>query len=641
MYVGDPRASLAAVSAPHVPSTVEVALFDPARPAAAGPSAGPGPGPGPSASSSAGPGPSAAAGPTLIDLGRPTVLWAAPGSLYVDEVAAAWARRGDTADLAAVSGPWAVLLWCPRTRTHVLAVDPLGVQPLCWARTADGRVAAASWLAALVDRPDVDDTVDAEGVLLDASNQLWSTEVAHRTRFVAVERVPWGMVTRIAADGSARRERYWDPAALPGPDASLSLSDCAELLRERLDASIARLMVGPAIGAADPAAPDPAAPGIGLGGTGAGAAPAIFGAHVSGGLDCTSVACRSHALLGEAGSGLRAIYSWTPDEREVPRFPGDERGLLDDVSAQLGLPMWNVYGDESGDWFRLRDPHRYPESTHVRERFVLPRAQADGVRVMMSGWGGDELASFNGRGVPTWLVRHGRWVQVWRDGSARLRVASGARPSLARRGRAFAGKVWGALPERVTDLRHRDTARLVRAHEAEMDARLRAFSPVAAEAYRARRRLFAEAKDHHAYQLALLWSNHMQHRTFAWYQTGRLFGVEYRYPLLDVHLVEAALRLPWWAFLSQGWGRTAFRLAVEPWVPASVAWNPAKYEPANFWPPERMEVPRSVPEPEVPVEADARVCEAMLLAQGMRRPLQRRISDTARVQVRPEMAPRP
>ena len=75
-------------------------------------------------------------------------------------------------------------------------------------------------------------------------------------------------------------------------------------------------------------------------------------------------------------------------------------------------------------------------------------------------------------------------------------------------------------------------------------------------------------------------------------ETGRLMGVEYRYPLLDLEVVEAALQLPWWACRRDGWDRIAFRLAVEPWVPRSVAWNTAKYEPALWFPPKTDPVPR-------------------------------------------------
>ncbi len=101
-----------------------------------------------------------------------------------------------------------------------------------------------------------------------------------------------------------------------------------------------------------------------------------------------------------------AGYSWAPDEREVPRFDGDERSLLDDVAAQESHPdrIWSRR-TSSGDWYFELDRDRYPQTTHARERFVLPQAQANGVRVMLSGWGGDELASFNGRNVLRHLTR--------------------------------------------------------------------------------------------------------------------------------------------------------------------------------------------------------------------------------------------
>ena len=38
-----------------------------------------------------------------------------------------------------------------------------------------------------------------------------------------------------------RTEKYWFPDQLPGPDESLTLDDCAELLRERIDAAVRRL----------------------------------------------------------------------------------------------------------------------------------------------------------------------------------------------------------------------------------------------------------------------------------------------------------------------------------------------------------------------------------------------------------------
>jgi len=501
----------------EVPSTADVFTFDPRQPPA---------------------GHNGASGPSL--------LWAAPGSLFAPQVANAWARKSQLADLGSVTGPWAVVLWDPVTACHVLAADPVGVQPLFCARTTQGTVAVASHLAALVDRPDVDDTIDPEGVLLELVNAA-TPDVAHRTPFTSVRRIPWGCALEVHPDNRWRQVRYWDPTSLPGPDNTLSLNECADMLGERIDAAISRLL-----------------PADGLG----------VGAHVSSGLDCTAVACRANQLLNQQGTSLVAGYSWAPDEATVPRGEHDERTLIDDVKAQEGFTVRMLADNDDGQWFDALDPCRYPTSTHLRESRVLPRAHADGVSVMLSGWGGDELASFNGRAVMTHLVRTGQWHQVWRHTSARVRVRTDQPPARSALARSFIAEVRSALRPvrgplaRPTTTRQRD------------DDALRAISPLAADHAKNRHAALATATDHHSYQLALLHNGHMQNRCGWWYQTGQLHGIDYRYPLLDLHVVTAALQLPWWAYRSQGWNRLAYRKAVTGWVPGSVAWNILKNEPA-------------------------------------------------------------
>jgi asparagine synthase (glutamine-hydrolysing) len=551
---------------------------------------------------------------------RPRLLWAAPGSIAVDEVAAAWARRAHLADLGQVGGPWGVVLWDPSARAHVVAVDPVGVQPLFWARTADGRVAVASWLAQLVDRPDVDDALDPEGILLDEGQGIFGEPVLHRTRFRAVQRIPWGRALVVRPDGATSLRQHWDPRARSGPDPTLSPEDCAELLAERVDAAIRRLLP------ADDAA---------------------VGAHVSGGLDCTAVACRANQLLRHEGRrGLVAGYSWAPHPDEVPRFAGDERSLLDAVAAAEGIEVRTVRLDGSGDWFLGLDHDRYAQSTHVYERFVLPQARADGVQVLLSGWGGDELASFNGRAVTRSLVRRGRLDLVWRHATRRASVAAGGRVGLARTARSFARAVQPELPKRLARRMDRPELRAVDAEAAtladELDGALRAWSPLAADVRRDRAEAFLAAGDHHAYQLLLLTGGHLQRRTGWWYQTGRLFDVSYRYPLLDLGVVTAALRLPWWAYRSEGWNRLAFRRAVAPWLPPDVAWNPTKHEPALHSPPTPRARTRTTPPPAAaprPVESEDLRTARELVDRTYRRG-GRRTDPDARVVPRPEVAPR-
>lgn len=543
---------------------------------------------------------------------KPQVLWTAPGSMGTDLLQQVWQRRGHAADLAEVSGPWGAVLWDPHRARYLIATDPVGVMPVYWSRTSEGLLAAAAWLAQLVDRTDVDDSLDHEGIVMDEGRNCHSPESADRTRFTAVRRVPQGRYLR-ASDRSQTLHRYWDPQDLLGPDESLSLADCADLLRERIDAAVRRHT----------------------------AAPGAYGAHISGGLDCTAVACRAQQVLGERGQALVAGYSWAPSEEHVPRFPGDERQLLDDVSAAVGVKIRTIHPDESGDWFWGRDPNRYAQSTHMREMWTLPQARADGIGIMLSGWGGDELSSFNGRATFPYLVRRGKLATVWKESRSRNGVTASDTTPAAFRGMASALLAAAPLPVRDAAewVRRPRQTREQRKLSSQIDADLRQGYPAVADA---RRRLglgFSSITDPWEYRLRLLDNGHIQHRTGWWYQTGRLFDLHYRYPLLDLGVVTAALQLPWWAFRSHGWGRVAYRRAVSGWVPDSVAWNTAKYEPALFWPPSTNPVHRTSPRPSSP-ETDPDYRETMrLVSLTYRRTGAGSISTDSRVSARPDAAP--
>lgn len=481
-------------------------------------------------------------------------MWTAPGSIDPPGLTRAWraGRRG----LATFSGPWAAVLWHPSEQSYSIAADPIGVMPVFWARTSSGTIAVSTWLEALVEHAHLDTTVDVEAALLIAGAGLQDAANAHRTPFAAVSQVPGGCVLQVRPDGRPMLSRYWDASCLPAPDETLSLPDCAALLREGIDAALRRLL--------------PADEGI--------------GAHVSGGLDSSAIACRAQVLLAESGRRLAAGYSWTPTDALHPRQPGDENAVLDDVARWAGVPIRRREGVGYAPWFAAADPALYPEATHLMESWLLPVARADGVGVMLSGWGGDELASYNGFGVVETLVRRGALGWARREVVDRRAVLGEPAPSNAATARALAGAAYRTLPPAIRAARHPFRQLAGRRAEAELEEQLRAVSPLAAQLRREGLGQLSQPDDHHARQLALIQRGHLQHRATWWHQTGQLFGIQYRYPLLDLEVVSAVARLPWWAFRYRGWDRPAFRLAVSPWVPESVAWSVHKSEPAIFDP---------------------------------------------------------
>lgn len=481
----------------------------------------------------------------------PTVRWFAPHSLHTGRVARAWQQRGELADLRDITGPWAAVLWQPRTRTHFVVTDPLGVQPVFWTIGPDGRCYVSSWLDRLLDHSPVSPSVDYEAVLLDAGDGLMVDRHAHRTRFVGVSRVLWGRAVQFDANGVVRTVQYWDRGELPEPDESLGLDDSAELFAAQIDQAIRRVT----------------SQGEG------------FGAHVSGGLDCTTVAIRANQILRESGDRIRMGYSWSPPEQMHARVPGDERALLDHVTAQEGIGIRRIADDGRGHWFWSRDINRYPQSTHALERLVLPTAKADGVHVLLSGWGGDEIASFNGRRVLDTLLRRRHFGVAAQQASQRVQKVGPDGPAANLQ---TANMLANALAPRLSEMViHPRRSWSDFRWRSQVDSALRSRWPAVAASRREAAQRYARIRDYRDYQWYLLANGHLQHRTTWWYQTGRLFDVAYRYPLLDLDLVKAAFRVPWTAYLHGGWTRVAFRKAASHWVPHQVAWNPTKKEPAQ------------------------------------------------------------
>lgn len=553
---------------------------------------------------------------TISDLNQDLVLWQAPGSLHVDQIRTIWASSFNESDLVDIPGPWGVALWDPTHLEVKIVVDAIGIMPLYWARTRTNGMAVAAWLAKLVDRDDVDDSVDIEGIVIDEGRGCRTFSNLDRTRFRSVRQIPWGSCLRISGNNETSVVRYWDPEQLPQPDESLTLDQCAEILRSALDLAIRDSL-----------------PGINE----------RVGAHISGGLDCTTMACRGNQIMKEQGHRLFAGYSWAPHPDHVPRFEGDERGLLDNVGSQEDIRIETVYPDHTGDWFFSRDVNRYPQSTHMRERWVLPQAQSDGVHVMLSGWGGDELSSFNGRDVYAYLIRKGKLRILWNEVGKRAQVSTGVKPSWLFHLMLYVRTLVGQGPRPISSVAHalRNPIQSWKNHRQEADilAELREVAPSAAGARAEREMRFRSAATVRDFQLALLTNGHLQHRTSAWYQTGRMFDLYYRYPLLDIRVVKAALTLPWSAFRSEGWTRVAFRMAVQDWVPQSVAWNPFKFEPALFWPPERKKVEREQPVFQAQT-IDADTQEAMrLVGLTYQQGSGRAIDSASRVHSRPDLAP--
>jgi asparagine synthase (glutamine-hydrolysing) len=247
-------------------------------------------------------------------------------------------------------GMFAFALWdAPRGRL-VLGRDRLGKKPLVWTRLADGTLAFASELKALLRLPEVERDVDLRAIDEYLSFQYVPGE---QTGLRGVHRLLPGHIL-VAEGGAVRTERYWAPA--PASLSPRGDAEWLELVRETVrDAVRMRL-----------------------------AADVPLGALLSGGIDSSVVV----ALMAQ--SSPQPVRTFTVgfdderyDEREYARAVAERYGtvheeLAIDADVADTLPRLAAAFDEP-----LGDEAAFPT-------FLISEQARQHVTVALTGDGGDE-----------------------------------------------------------------------------------------------------------------------------------------------------------------------------------------------------------------------------------------------------------
>ena len=451
-------------------------------------------------------------------------------------------RRWGTDAPSHLVGDYAFALWDARRRTLFCARDHIGVQPFHYALTAKG-FAFAGALEAVLAAPGVNGELD-EAMAVAYLTRMYLNETS-RTLFKEVRKLPPGHSLTVLGEPAAvptvvRLQRHWHPQNAPAVRRASAADYAAELLALYEQAVKARLRP-----------------------------PGPVGAHLSGGLDSSSVAVLAARELRRQGRPPPLAFSWLPnlDQAQLNEGLAPEYALINAVCAQEGLQVRHCSLSVNDVVAQLRRDGALPGvHVHPNEEAVQRCAAERGVRVLLSGWGGDEGVSFNGRGHHAELLLRGRW----------RRLAAAGRSS-GRNPLGFAAAVALPLlfPRLLDDLRRRF-------RYGEPWCRRWLANLALMRRHRIRPRSVRRSVGLRRTQLWLLQSGALSERIEGWAASGARRGIEYRYPLLDRRLVEFALGLPPEQFLCGKWSRCLMRHALRGVLPARVCWNASKDDPARL-----------------------------------------------------------
>ncbi len=270
----------------------------------------------------------------------------------------AYGRWGENCP-AQLVGDYAFAIWDGAARRLFCARDHIGARPFYYYHSP-ALFAFSTDIRGVLAFPGVPATIDEVEV---AQMLLYESHGYHdneHTFFCDLRKLTFGHWLTFR-DGTLNTKRYWCPEDIP-PLTLPTVEDYATRLREIVKHAVEeRLRTNLRIGA-----------------------------HLSGGLDSSSVAVLAARLLRERGALPPAVFSWSPPPGPPPY--ADEYARIDAVCRQEALtPIYNDQTEAELDAISETDPATRPMESEGIERHLQRRAEALGVRVILSGWGGDEF----------------------------------------------------------------------------------------------------------------------------------------------------------------------------------------------------------------------------------------------------------
>lgn len=447
---------------------------------------------------------------------------------------------------AKLRGDFAFALWDAQRRQWYCARDFMGAKPFFYF-DAPQLFCFGSDIRAVLACPDVPNVLD-EGMLA-AYILAQSTITAEKrlTFYQAIFKIPPAHFLVVTRD-AARLTRYWSPGdapavALASPDA---YAEQARALLERAAQNSIRT-------------------------------PFRVGAHLSGGLDSTAIAILAARGLSRRGEPLNG-YSWSPPPARVPiQTDADERAFIEMVCAQENIaPRYLEYSHADAAAVYTRDVTLIPREMALREEQVQDAAARDKVRVLLSGWGGDEALSYSGRGYLADLFLQRRWSELVRQFLQRLPPnARGARRLRAGGRILYDQMLWMLMPDWIWRLHSSYPPQTLAT--AYIDPEFLREHRAAVLALRD-----ALPRDYPSVrftQITRLEHGHLTRRIESWATHGARHGIVYRYPLLDRDLVEFCLGLPPSLYFADGRSRAVFRRATRGILPEPLRATRSKDEP--------------------------------------------------------------
>ena len=435
-------------------------------------------------------------------------------------------------------GDFAFAIWDKKNQQLFCARDHVGIKPFYY-YSDDEIFVFSNDMKCITEHPDIDNSLNLKSI----AYYLRGEEYRHHHTFINnIEKLLPG-TSLVITSKEIKKSQYWSPENTP-PICLGSTQEYVHKLTELLEQSVkARLR-------------------------------SIYPitSHLSGGLDSSGVATIASRLLKKENKKLIS-FNWVPrigyDENPEYFEWGYSKLIAENEDIQHHYIEMNEI--DLAKIFMNLDITTNDTVDLWYEYILRDIVQERDSRVILSGWGGDELVSSYGVGYVEELFFRGKFFQVIKKIKKPVKNTKNYFIQVLKR--CIYMCVWQFLPNNVRCvLRKVDCYKPLTLCCIKKDF-LKYISNV------------KPLKDHlirtsvRKFQLSYLKMGHLQQRTESWSVSSKKNKIEYRYPLLDKRLIEFIINIPSELFISGDTNRFIYREAMKGILPEIIRLNREKDEP--------------------------------------------------------------
>lgn len=447
--------------------------------------------------------------------------------------------------LAKLNGIFAFAIYDCKTKTTFIARDAVGVKPLYYSACPEG-VIFSSELKSLLCHDRLNREIDLKTV---NSHLAFMWSPSPDTMFKQVKKLPPGH-SCILENGQIRHIQQWYKLPFNGQRHDMPASRICQTVAEGVEEAVKRQLI----------------------------ADVPVGAFLSGGLDSSAIVAMMRKL--QPGSTIPCYSIGFNTDEDVEGCPADlpyarkvARHLNLDLREIRITPEQLIARLSELIWF-LDEPQADPAP--VNAMFIAEQARRDGIKVLLSGAGGDDIFTGYRRHMAMKLESLWSWIpQAARKFAGNLAVKhADVRNAWARRAvkvlknahlepeqRLFSYYLWSS--DELRESLFSENAALSAYHEPVTDSFAQALSEISEESDPINQMLFLDAR--------FFLPDHNLNYTD---KTCMRYGVEARVPLLDTDLMDFSAKIP--VNLKQTFtaGKAVFKKAMEPFLPHEVIYRP-------------------------------------------------------------------